>query len=57
MDRKKKEESIIYCFNRNCPQLDCARHDINIRGKYGTMFLMDNFQPDKNGKCKDKIEK
>jgi hypothetical protein len=48
-----KEEKFIYCSFRNCPYIDCLRHDRNI--PFNTLILRDNFKPDKNGNCRDKV--
>lgn len=52
---KLKKESIerIYCGNRNCPHIDCVRHNKNT--PFNIQFLRENYDLDKNGECKYKL--
>lgn len=54
MPRKKVEE-IVYCDSMTCKDMSCLRNKANT--PWGVMVKMAKFTPDKNGKCKDKMEK
>ena len=51
---KDKTDKFVYCSQRHCPHLDCLRHDRNI--PFNTLVIRDNFKPDKDWNCKDKLE-
>lgn len=39
--------------NRNCPHIDCVRHNKNT--PFNVQFLRENYSFDKNGECKYKL--
>lgn len=51
-----KEEKIerIYCGNRNCPYIDCVRHNKNT--PFNVQFLRENYSFDKNGEVNVNIK-
>lgn len=49
----KEDKTRIYCGNRNCPHLDCVRHDKNI--PFNILILRENYDMDKDGICKHKL--
>ena len=57
MSRKqvKKNDEIVYCAQMNCPHTSCLRNRVNT--PWGVLVHMYKFELDKNGKCKDKLEK
>lgn len=49
---KKKDNEFIYCGDRNCPHIECLRHNKNT--PFDMLILRSNkFSRDKNGNCKD----
>lgn len=50
MKLKKENIERIYCGNRNCPYIDCVRHNKNT--PFNVQFLRENYSLDKNGECK-----
>lgn len=53
MKLKKENIERIYCGNRNCPYIDCVRHNKNT--PFNVQFLRENYSLDKNGECKYKL--
>lgn len=54
VDTKTEKNIKMYCSNRNCPYLECVRHDKNI--PFNVLIKRENYQLDKkNGVCKDKL--
>lgn len=54
LDTKTEKNIKMYCSNRNCPYLECVRHDKNI--PFNVLIKRENYQLDKkNGVCKDKL--
>ena len=42
-----------YCSNRKCEDFECIRHRNYI--PWYEMIWREDYKPDKNGKCKDKL--
>ena len=53
MKLKKENIERIYCGNRNCPYIDCVRHNKNTL--FNVQFLRENYSLDKNGECSYKL--
>ena len=49
MKLKKENIERIYCGNRNCPYIDCVRHNKNT--PFNIQFLRENYKLDKNNEC------
>ena len=49
MKLKKENIERIYCGNRNCPYIDCVRHNKNTQSNI--QFLRENYKLDKNNEC------
>ena len=43
----------MYCSNRNCPYLECVRHDRNI--PFNVLIKREDFKLDKDDNCKHKL--
>lgn len=51
----KQTDEMIYCGQMNCPHASCLMHKVNT--PWGVLVHMVKFDLDKNGNCKDKMEK
>ena len=47
---KDNEEQFMYCTQRNCPHVNCLRHNVNT--PWNVLITRDNFHPDNNWVCK-----
>lgn len=52
---KGNKEELVYCSQMHCNHTDCLRNKANT--PWGVLVQMKKFEIDKNGKCKDKLEK
>lgn len=46
-DEESKEK--LYCSNRNCPHIECVRHNRNT--PFNVLIKRDRFNLDKSGLC------
>ena len=46
-----KNDMFVYCNLRNCPHVECRRHNINA--PFNVLILMERFTPDKDWNCRD----
>lgn len=44
------KEDFIYCSQRNCPHINCLRHNCNT--PWNVLIKRDNFHPNKDWQCK-----
>lgn len=51
--KQDKDSEIVYCDNRLCGDMSCARYIKNA--KFDVMIKVKRFQLDKDGKCKNRI--
>ena len=43
----------MYCSNRDCPYLECVRHDRNI--PFNVLIKREDYKLDKDDNCKHKL--
>lgn len=48
------KHQITYCANRKCPYTTCLRHNINT--PFNVMIKRTNYELDKSGNCKYRLE-